>query len=112
MIAVTRQVLYDIPSPALYLEVNQDSEYGVLKIKQKTLENENSWYYSYFVDIYPNNICNITKLLNGDEEFSLCSREMHKDNKFNTNNKFIILQKNDIQIMINNLYMLSSVIDY
>jgi len=72
MITVNRNTLYQIPSPVLYFEINEEFEHGILKIKQRTLENEDAWYYSYFIDIYPNNIDNIKKLLSGEQEFSLC----------------------------------------
>lgn len=104
MFVVDRDDLYLMPCPVLYFQ-------HCLKIKQRTLENEKSWYYSNFVDIYPSNIDNINSLLSKKKEFPLCTRHTEKDEN-EDNVKYIILDRNDIQIMNNNLNMLLNEINY
>lgn len=119
MIVVDRKLFLQIPSPVLYSPVYENESVNLtdfsfvnLKLKQQTLESENTWYYSELVDIASENYNDtLEKLLNGECEVSLCVRKLKK-NTNNTTNSFLILRKNDIKQLIDILNNLSSMVNY
>lgn len=119
MIIVDRKLFLQIPSPVLYSPVYENESVNLtdfsfvnLKLKQQTLESENTWYYSELVDIASENYNDaLGKLLNGECEVSLCVRKLKK-NTDNTTNSFLILRKNDIKQLIDILNNLSSMVNY
>lgn len=119
MIVVNRELFLQIPSPVLYAPVVEndclnltDFNFVNLKLKQQTLESENTWYYSELVDITSENYNEtLNKLLNGECEVSLCVRKLKKNLDKNTDS-FLVLRKNDIKQLIDILNNLSSMINY